>query len=207
MNNGIKIDYLLDVLLKAKETQQVYYKYDSHWNNVGAFYAYQHIMNNIKKAVTNVRILDWDDIDFVPYDTPHLDLGRKIGIETEKTLRSQIKDSKVIKTFDNKLPLTCHYRIFENKDAPHLPTAAIFCDSFSNDQFQYFIESFSKTYLVRLPALDYGLLNKFKPNVVIYEQVERFLPSGAYDGVGNLRQSVKKKRNDIKELKRLQRQK
>ena len=64
--------------------------------------------------------------------------------------------------------------IFENTNHS-LPKAVIFGDSFSSQLIKFLAESFSRMVVVWQPNLDYSIILNEKPDIVISEQVERFL--------------------------------
>lgn len=44
--------YLKEPLMEAKKKDQLYYKEDTHWNNIGAFYGYKAIMERLNPNTT-----------------------------------------------------------------------------------------------------------------------------------------------------------
>ena len=60
---GINILDLRPVEINAKHNNLLYYKTDNHWNDIGAFYAYEAMIKLIKKDFNKVPVLSIDDFD------------------------------------------------------------------------------------------------------------------------------------------------
>lgn len=59
-----------------------------------------------------------------------------------------------------------------NKDLPKL---VMFRDSFANHLIAYMSENFSRSVYISPPRIDYTILEQEKPDIVIFEIVERHL--------------------------------
>jgi hypothetical protein len=57
-NSSVNISYPLDELIAAKAYYQVYKKYDTHWNDAGAFIGTQVIYKMLGKSTTNILNLE-----------------------------------------------------------------------------------------------------------------------------------------------------
>ena len=82
-----------DALRTAKETERVYFLTDTHWNNRGAFVAYQRIIDAVRRQAPAVPPA-WTRADFEPAEREieGQDLARMIGLmrvlrETDLYLR------------------------------------------------------------------------------------------------------------------------
>ena len=53
-NTDIKVVYPKEELLKYKDKYQLYYKYDTHWNNLGAYIGYSELMKSLNIYVDNI---------------------------------------------------------------------------------------------------------------------------------------------------------
>lgn len=56
-NSDVNFIYPIEELLVAKKYWQVYYKYDTHWNNVGGFIGTQSVLSALGKNTTNLANL------------------------------------------------------------------------------------------------------------------------------------------------------
>ncbi len=62
-NTDIKVVYPKEELLKYKGKYQLYYKYDTHWNSLGAYIGYTEltrILNIDNKSIESFKILEFD---------------------------------------------------------------------------------------------------------------------------------------------------
>ncbi|SMD13552.1 alginate O-acetyltransferase AlgX-related protein [Sporomusa malonica] len=168
---NLPLYFPVDVLKLYKTEYQMYPLADTHWNGIGAFIAYEYVMNIIQKDFTT-KILDWEEIQFADGETL-LDLGSKLTPpQTSIFSWGVVKQPRAQIIYENNS--SGYTKIALNKNTS-LPTAIVFHDSFINSVIPFIIESFSKTYLIHSPCIDYDLLEKIKPDVVISEMVERFL--------------------------------
>lgn len=170
---NLPLYYPVDILRLYKSEYQIYPYGDTHWNGIGGFIAYEYVMRIIKKDF-KTNILDWEDINFVEQETL-LDLGNKMDPPISSMFsRGIVKQPRAKIIYDNQAVNSGHVRITLNEDS-NLPTAVIFHDSFMQIVMPFFMESFSKIHFVHASRLDYDLIEKINPNVVISEMVERFL--------------------------------
>lgn len=175
MHSFVKIHYPLDLLKLYKDKYQLYPKVNTHWNEIGAYIAYRYLANVISKEYP-IRIIDWGDITFEDFETCE-DLGSKLNPQQFSSFtRGVIKEPSAQFIYDNGVINTGRIRISLNKNT-HLPTAAVFHDSFSEGMQSYLAESFSQVHFYHTTCVDYDEVDRIKPDIVISEVVERFLIS------------------------------
>lgn len=56
------------VLNKKRDSENVYLKYDTHWNTLGAFYIHAALIETIKKDLENIPALDTANFHIKPYN-------------------------------------------------------------------------------------------------------------------------------------------
>ena len=173
-NSFANIAYPLEILKQAKTKElPVYRLRDTHWTAFGAFIAYQYIMSKISQT-TKTYILPESSIQFSQVTTKMSDLGSKLNIDEDILVKPQIINPTSTCIFNNQVVNTGKLSIFENSNKL-LPKAVIFGDSFSTQLIKFLAESFSRMVVVWQPNLDYSIILDEKPDIVISEQVERFL--------------------------------
>jgi alginate O-acetyltransferase complex protein AlgJ len=181
-NSFFKILYPLEELQSAKQHMPVYRMMDTHWNCFGAFVAYQRLMKEITKRF-EIPVVSQSSLNFY-HSSQAGDLGTKLGIAQENTIDVEFLDgSKSSCVFDNQINNTGKLLIFENQNN-NLPKAVIFRDSFAMEMLPFLAESFSKLVVSWQPNLDYTLIENEKPDLVIGQQVERYLisiPNDSHD--------------------------
>lgn len=174
--NALKAKYpdfpvidLRPLLKKAKENEVIYHKTDTHWNRRGAFAAYIEIMKNLKiQPHLREDFLEKED-EFIRGDISDI-----MGVETTnrnyelkpKFLRqsNEIEVSQAEKNF-------FHKPIFSANKNKNLPIIFAYKDSYFADLIPLVSEHFSQSfYINEFPCdLDFSILQKRRPNVVIQE--------------------------------------
>jgi hypothetical protein len=170
---GLELHYPLDILKAYKNEYLLYPTGNTHWNGSGAFIAYRYMMNELNQDF-NIPILDWSDIYFEDEDITQ-DLGNKL-IPPRSAIFTwgKVKNPQAQVIYDNGVLNSGKTQITHNKNRS-LPTGVIFHDSFMEMMLPFLMESFGMLYLFHTPCVDYTIIEKIKPDIVISEMVERFL--------------------------------
>jgi alginate O-acetyltransferase complex protein AlgJ len=164
--------YPIEELIAAKSNRLTYPKGDTHWTFYGAYLAYRSLARRISEHI-DLNTIDESAIAFE--ETQILgDLGDKLSScpKSLEYLARHARHSQCI--FDNRVRNTGHLTIWENK-RQDLPKAVIFHDSFNTRMLSFWAESFSRLVAIHQPNLDYKIILEEKPDLVISQQVERFL--------------------------------
>ena len=168
--------YPLDELVAGRESDETYQSVDSLWTDWGAWLGYLASVEAVATTVPNVRVLDNDDLDWSVRST----FGTLGAIVTPP--RSATMPAGTVRDPASKVTITVVTELGEEflvlaQDAPDLPTAAVFRDSFMTAPATFFAESFRRVVFVSSAAntLFYDLLDWEKPDVVIHEIGERRL--------------------------------
>lgn len=172
-NACFQIIYPLSELLIAKTKLPVYRIQDTHWNAFGAFVAYQSLMQKIAQTI-GVPILQSASLSFFECSKPG-DLGIKLNLLQDTTLEVKFIDGKSSScVINNQVHNRGNFLVFEHQNKS-LPTAILFRDSFAIELLPFIAESFSRLIVSWQPNIDYILIQREKPDIVISEQVERYL--------------------------------
>lgn len=172
----VNLWYPLEVLKLYKSEFSLYTQVNTHWNARGGYIAYKYLANIIKKEYP-LKVVEWEDIVFEEMEISE-DLGNKLNPpQTSLYTTARVKNAKSQMIYDNGKINSGRVQISVNKDAT-LPTAIIFHDSFMTDgMLPFMMESFSRIQFVHTPIVDYDLIDRIKPDVVISQMVERFMIS------------------------------
>jgi hypothetical protein len=168
----IKVLDLRQPLLLAAEQTQVYHRTDTHWNDTGALVAVREMMELIKQDFPKVsvpcidrftsgkRSFSGDLASFIPEDPRFVEqavfLSPVGGHQSELT---QGEERQVIS---------------QNAD-DSLPNMLVFRDSFSDALIPFLADHFSRGYYVHAFMLDFDLIEKELPDIVILEVAQRYL--------------------------------
>ncbi len=193
--NGEPFPYLdlRDELLKAKDFSPLFFKTDTHWNTVGAYFAYRAIIDRLKGRFPRLRSLGDSDIEVEPWPLDRgLDLAQMLGVPylfvEPYNYKLKLKfPSRVVemRSWVNGreqevapgLAAAARVETLVTSDAERMPTVLFIRDSFSNSLFPFMNETFSQSHYVS----DKGLLfrddvfHRMKPDVVVVIWAERAL--------------------------------
>ncbi|WP_417213036.1 alginate O-acetyltransferase AlgX-related protein [Bizionia sp.] len=144
-------------MIAEKNTNQLYLKTDSHWNEFGAFIGYQETMKTINKdyAIPTVTLEDYN-IQVKPVKQG--DIIKMINLNIEETAPTLTKKASSINAAKN------------NHANPKL---FMHYDSFSYNWMPYFNESFDAINYVKNYTVNKKQIEEEKPDIVIFEIVER----------------------------------
>jgi alginate O-acetyltransferase complex protein AlgJ len=169
-----RLMYPLDDLLRMKP-EPVYTETETHWTELGAFVAYRHLMQQVRRTV-DVPVLSEDEVNVRKITIPG-DLGAKLTPpEASLTVRVDVRNPAAWLASDNRV-FNRGRRIEYRCDAAPDVTCLLFGDSFAHMALPYFAESFRRLVFAHLPTLDYSLVEQDRPGVVVSILNERFLVS------------------------------
>ena len=164
---GIDILDLRDILITNKKNQQLFIKTDTHWNDYGAFIGYSETVKMISKdlKINTVSLSDY-----------HLKTETKLDGDITNMLylnkgTENILLSKKIKSAVEPKISTYDYQHFINPNNSY--KLLMHRDSFANAWIQFFNESFNEVIYLRHYELNKSIIEKEKPDLVIFEIVER----------------------------------
>ncbi len=188
--SGISVTYPQQALLKASQTEQVYYKTDTHWNHSGAAVAYLELMKTLNlTAFDGYRIthgvsryrgdlaaISGKGVDLPIVNSQSADLTMpsvpirwKPVNEAEKTVTLLQASNGANPNFAAEMT---------NTVGLHDKRVLVFCDSFMTALSPFMNATFTHVlYVSRNRSLESWrpLIEAFKPDSVIYETVERGL--------------------------------
>jgi hypothetical protein len=152
----------------------VYYRTDTHWNPEGAFAAYLVISATIGKDFPEVKQHEATDFSRVS-ETISGDLSamlamKNILMEESSELEPLFTREALTEDTGNSVVLKSRSR------QPDLPRAMIFRDSFFNGLMPFMMEHFREAVVVRAFEPDMDWITAEKPDLVIIEVAERYLP-------------------------------
>jgi hypothetical protein len=180
---------LRPALREARQQQDVYYKLGTHWNEYGAYIAYDTIIHTLAK--------DYPDLE--PYSAKFLRFRRN---PAELLWRGDIDTARILQLNHLSLEPTLFFtrnlgEVYSTIDFPNanttysyhrvswipdsrLPSLLIYHDSFGDVGLNNFLGlSFSKVHYIHrnsAPAfLNWKTIEQFSPDIILFEIVERNL--------------------------------
>ena len=162
-SNNSKINLInpTQALKDGKKKYQTFYSTDAHWNQFGSFLAYQQIIYNVKRRFPDITPIKLEDAKVIESERRGLSTAKLIGLEDiyhDRNVNLKIDYNKM-------------------KDYPKLRKAVVFGDSYytyaSLDDYLRIHFKEIKYLHCRWNDLDYRVIEKEKPDVVLYVAVER----------------------------------
>lgn len=167
---------LFAVLSKSTD---IYYKTDTHWNCLGAFYASNEILSLISNSYPQIHPYALDDFNFSRSEASTRDIPKMMGVDIREesinlTPRFDTYISQLpLKDADRKIP-SLQITVNETKD---LPTLLVFRDSFYKCAEGFIEPNFSRTMSMHFMDVEFSgyldIIAAEKPDIVILEFVER----------------------------------
>lgn len=192
---------LREPLQKAKQQTRVFYKTDSHWNDMGGFYGARELLKRVKKYFPEVKPLTFEDYDLQEETRPGGDLAQMLNLQDFMPERvpvlipnfpTWIREHKAsapqAKPWDR--------RMYFTSARSEMPTAVIFHDSFIWGMRRFLSENFHRTIFAphNLLYFDTELVEREKPDLVIYELIERLAGQKIKEPLASGRQGLDENR-------------
>ena len=181
MKHGIGIIDMKDDFHSYRE-YDLYYKTDTHWNGIGTFSGYQTIMKRlVRDGCNELKILNFSDYRIDTSTTFRGGLSnmiRRADKEKMVILKPLFKSNATARQTKLVMPEYIQLKpgLYESRHTSNVNNLKIlvFHDSFFQYTAEFFKEGFGETVLV-WSGLDYNIVNKEQPDIVIYELAERSL--------------------------------
>ncbi len=177
-NSRVKIVYFYDILFKNKAEGLLYYKNDTHWSMLGAYYGYQEVMKILAQTldVSPFIVTSWiekprqrgdlSDMYSVMDKSVYAKTNYKIpNIKNKANCKVSAKynNTRGLEECKNPLALS-NYRVL------------ILGDSFSDNMMEYYNQTFAKAVKHRKHQITKEDLQNIMSNydIVVLENVERY---------------------------------
>jgi alginate O-acetyltransferase complex protein AlgJ len=170
---------LRPALLSIKADRQVYYSTDTHWNDLGAFVAYQEIMKMLAVSHPNLTAHALADYNLVERAPERLDLAENIGTTLLPESRLQLAPEFDLQTSYRTIAVGGRRIQFSHNPNSDLPSAIVYHDSFFFRVIPLLGEHFREAMFIQ-NYMGGGLwtlkwVEERKPDIVIIEFSERYI--------------------------------
>ena len=181
VNSNVRILDLRDSLHSAKANDLIYARRDTHWNDLGAFVAYQQILKSLAIWYPNMKALPRAGFKLkTTYE--NADLINMVGLtdimKDENLALIPLNPGPAHKAdpgiYRPDLPVKRQPFATEVKNLS-LPRAVMFRDSFTERLAPFLSEHFKRILYLSQDELDGSVVKKEHPDIVIQEIVERKL--------------------------------
>ena len=172
---------LRPALIRESATQQIYYRTDTHWNELGAYYAYVEIVEALSVDFPGLGAHALSDFELrTVVGDARTDLPRSMGFlslqDDAPVLEPRFPVH--ISTTTDRLPDGQEILRTTNRDEG-MPTALVFGDSFYGGLRRFMELGFSRVTMLPYNSLSgasvYDWIRQEEPDIVIIECVERGL--------------------------------
>ena len=185
--SDVKVIYAVDSLRKYKGEIPLYYKYDNHWNELGAYYFSKIITSYLQQD--SIHVFNHDINDYTLTSKPRLrgDIssmlpGTKEYIEKSYSLIPKFHAADTIDTIRYVCPynfsLAYRYQFLFSNNNPELANAVIIRDSFGDNLMPYFRNNVNNSVFI-FDAWQYNfnleIIDNEQPDAVIYLVLENLI--------------------------------
>lgn len=180
LEGTVDFEYPLAELCDPNNPYSTFSAGDTHWTEYGAFVAYRAIFERAAQDLGFALISDSQiqisEIERFGDLQMHAD---QAAPERVPGVLIRAPQSRLV--FDNKRHNRGRLLIYENEQAPDV-RAVIFRDSFTETMLPFLAETFRRVTILWNPFVDYDLVEKEKPHLVVNIMAERFLSEVPDDG-------------------------
>lgn len=176
-NSSIQFISYLDELKEGKKQQEIYYKTDTHWNEIGAFIGYTKIMNVISKDYPELKPYKIEEFNVVEDNFFGGDLMSILGYESAKPTKQfyiNKKDGSYPRLIFSEVLPENNLNIFEMPNNDNKNSIYVVRDSFSESLKKFLSLNFSKSVYYWKVELPINTILEEKPTIVLHEILERF---------------------------------
>jgi len=183
INSSVEAVYLKLEMAEAKAHGQLYFKYDTHWNDLGGYYAYSGIMKHLVRWFPNAHPIPISNVQIRKKNVHGGDLARITGAGTLLTE----EDPFVQLTNGYSWHLSNYSAPYELSDPRQVlkpfatdnprstgPRVYFIRDSFLTAMQPFFSESCKRAYYLWSPGYEFSTeqIKSEKPDILIQEMVE-----------------------------------
>ena len=184
-NTDIKVVYPKSELLKYKDKYQLYYKYDTHWNNLGAYIGYSELMKSLNihvDNIDNVNIKSLSANERFNFDIYHYnDLANLLGLSKIKYYnndKAYIISNYIIKNYETNYYISSENFSFNSKSYKSKNNIMIIIDSFGLNMIDYIATGFKQSEFIHIDSFKNENITEYKPDIVVFESAEKYLIKG-----------------------------
>lgn len=178
-NTDIKVVYPKEELLKYKDKYQLYYKYDAHWNTLGAYIEYTQLMKSFGIYIDNIDNVDIKDFDGnQSYNLgvyQYNDMAYLLSLNSLKYYnddKTYIISNYITKNYETNYYISSENFSFNSKSYKSKDNIMIIRDSFGLNMIDYIATGFRQSKFIHLDTFKNENITECKPDIVVFQLVE-----------------------------------
>lgn len=180
LNSTYNFINYVDELRKAKTENPVYLKYDTHWNERGAYIGYKKILDVMNKDFPQLHHYKLSDFNIKKQKTQTGDLLYLLGYKTQ---HAYFEDAFTPKngnlpqlTYTTRFPDNPDnvFQVFEMQNDTSGIDIYVIRDSYSENLKKFLSLNFNKSVYDWTPKISIPRILEYKPNIIVHEILERF---------------------------------
>jgi hypothetical protein len=165
-NSNLNIIYPKESLIKNRNNYNTYYKYDTHWNDYGAYLGTMELMKSIDEN----------------FESPKIDMSTKVFngdlLKIGSLYNSLENIEPTVTNFYDNIKYECkediEFHECTSSNSIYNKTILVVGDSFRKSTIQYLAKLYSKSIFILQSYYNEDLIKKYNPDIVVYETVERY---------------------------------
>ena len=177
-NTDIKVVYPKEEFLKYKDKYQLYYKYDTHWNNLGAYIGYSELMKSLNIYVDNI-----DNVNIKSLSAnERFNFG---GIYHYNDMANMLSLSKIKYYNDDKAYIISNYItknyyvkdgfLYNSKAYSNENNIMIIHDSYGLNMIDYIVTEFEQSEFIHIDTFKNKNITEYNPDIVVFQTLGRNL--------------------------------
>jgi hypothetical protein len=196
---GLDVLCLRGVLAEAKTREDVYFRTDTHWNDAGSYAVSEALIERCRKYFPELSIESFESLHSQRVHAGFRgDLANKLKMRYDATFNSLVEYDPPLKParfteypvaytsknasalqdgpIDDYLQVsTTRESVVKISQLDNKPHVLVFRDSFMSEAIKYFSSSFSRAVYLWTPDIDFDVILREKPDLVVHVVADRFL--------------------------------
>lgn len=167
-NTGTDIIYPKENLERLSTEYQLYYKYDTHWNCLGSYVAFQDLLTSLYGQAESLMNKQLVELKYTEHESAMDDLARMLHMRWFFHSELDIVPEE-IKDFNDWREIS-----YKNENALFDEKILLIGDSFRVALKPYLSQYFEESLIISRDQIEQGINVEFEPDVVVLEYVERY---------------------------------
>ncbi|MEM7085203.1 MAG: hypothetical protein AAF489_03420 [Bacteroidota bacterium] len=164
--------------IRKHKEEELYYRYDSHWNDLGAYWGYFTLISELKKDYPQIKVVGLDELTLKREPEDRSDLIKMLKIKRSAITNRLYHKNSNATPLPAELTIPSYYRQpaqyeYRYKSDVNNLKVLLLGDSFSNALKEFLKESFGELVMVRDSRFDKRIIEREQPDIVINEFIER----------------------------------